>query len=203
MELGNWLVYLLAVIGLSMSPGPNGLLALSHGAIYGPSRALYTVAGSVIGFILIVAVSMAGIGALLETSSSLLLLLKVLGGAYLVFLGIQLWRSPAIAFNQQAFEHNKSNWSLCRQGLITSSSNPKVILFFSAFLPQFIDSEKSLVIQFFVMVTTLVVVEVLVEFSLALLANRLRSFLERSGRIFNKTCGLFFAAIGVSLPLNQ
>jgi threonine/homoserine/homoserine lactone efflux protein len=97
MALHTWLIYLTAVIGLSLTPGPNGLLALSHGALYGHRKTLYTVAGGVIGFVVLIALSMFGIGALLQASANALITLKWLGGAYLIWLGIQLWRAPALA----------------------------------------------------------------------------------------------------------
>ncbi len=68
MDLSTWLIYLLAAIGLSLSPGPNGLLALTHGALHGRRRALYTIFGGAFGFIAVIALSMFGIGALLATS---------------------------------------------------------------------------------------------------------------------------------------
>ena len=66
MNLNTWLIYLLAAIGLSLSPGPNGLLALTHGALHGRRKALYTIFGGAFGFIAVVALSMFGIGALLK-----------------------------------------------------------------------------------------------------------------------------------------
>ena len=66
MDLDVWLIYLLTAIGLSLSPGPNGLLALTHGALHGRRKALYTIFGGALGFVAIIALSMFGIGALLK-----------------------------------------------------------------------------------------------------------------------------------------
>jgi len=68
MELHTWLIYLVAAIGLSLSPGPNGLLALTHGALHGRRKALFTIFGGALGFVAVIALSMFGIGALLKTS---------------------------------------------------------------------------------------------------------------------------------------
>lgn len=92
MALHTWLIYLTAVFGLSLTPGPNGLLALTHGALYGHRRALWTVTGGMLGFVLLMALSMFGLAALLKASVHALLVLKWLGAAYLIWLGIQLWR---------------------------------------------------------------------------------------------------------------
>lgn len=96
MHFETWLVYLAACIGLSASPGPNGLLALTHGALHGRRLALFTIFGGSLGFVMVIALSMFGIGALLESSLVWLTVLKWLGGAYLVWLGIQVWRSPPL-----------------------------------------------------------------------------------------------------------
>ena len=94
MELNTWLIYAAAAAGLSLTPGPNGLLALTHGAPHGVRKTLFTIAGGALGFTSVIAVSLFGIGALLAASSELLVVLKWVGGAYLVWLGIGVWRSP-------------------------------------------------------------------------------------------------------------
>src|SRR6187455_3319359 len=102
MEFHTWLLYLAACAGLSLSPGPNGLLALTHGALHGHRKALYTISGGVLGFSILIALSLFGIGALLQASIAWLTVLKWVGGAYLVWLGIQLWRAPPIDLAVQA-----------------------------------------------------------------------------------------------------
>src|SRR5438046_2621941 len=96
MDLSTWLIYLAAATGLSLSPGPNGLLALTHGALHGRRKALYTICGGACGFVTVIALSMFGIGALLKASLTWLTVMKWVGGAYLVWLGVQVWRSPPL-----------------------------------------------------------------------------------------------------------
>ncbi|MEH6651633.1 MAG: LysE family transporter [Motiliproteus sp.] len=201
MALEMWVIYLVAVFGLSLSPGPNGLLALTHGALYGHKKTLYTVCGSVIGFILLIALSMFGIGALLKTSPGSLSLLKWLGGGYLIWLGIQLWRAPGMHLTATGSEPEKGGTALFRLGLLSALANPKVLLFFGAFLPQFIDPEYDLLLQFFVMAMTFGVVEFFVEYLLARIAHRVRPLLERNGTQFNRICGCLFVLIGTALPI--
>jgi threonine/homoserine/homoserine lactone efflux protein len=93
--------------------------------------------------------------------------------------------------------------TMFRQGLLTAVSNPKALLFYGAFLPQFIDPARDLLTQFIIMATVFVAVEILVEYLLALLAHRVRPWLERAGRNFNRVCGGMFAAMGVALPLTR
>src|SRR5687768_1791613 len=84
MALDTWLIYLAAATGLALMPGPNGLLALTHGALYGRRMTLFTISGGVLGFVLVLALSMFGIGAVLGASVHALTVMKWLGGAYLV-----------------------------------------------------------------------------------------------------------------------
>ena len=203
MDLDVWLIYLLTAIGLSLSPGPNGLLALTHGALHGRRKALYTIFGGALGFVAIIALSMFGIGALLKASLTWLTVLKWVGGAYLVWLGIQVWRSPTIGLHIGASADFRGGWSLFRQGALSALTNPKGLLFFAAFLPQFIDPGRSLFVQFVVMAGTFAVVEIGAEVAIASAAQRIAPWLGRLGRRFNQACGGVFMAIGAALPLRS
>jgi homoserine/homoserine lactone efflux protein len=203
MSLQTWLLYLVAAIGLSLTPGPNSLLALTHGALHGHRRTLFTVAGGAVGFTALIALSMLGIGALLQTSAHALTVLKLLGGAYLVWLGVQLWRAPAIDLRADGGARGVRALVLFRQGLLTAVSNPKALLFYGAFLPQFIDPKRDLMTQFVVMAVVFVVIEIITEVLLAMLAHRVRPWLQRQGRRFNRACGGLFVAMGVALPLTR
>lgn len=203
MALGTWLIYLVAAIGLSLMPGPNGLLALTHGALYGRRMTLFTIVGGVLGFVLVLALSMFGIGAVLGASLAALTVMKWLGGAYLVWLGVQVWRSPPPSLERAERLRPRDGLGLFRQGLLSAVTNPKALLFFAAFLPQFIDPQRSLVVQFVVMAATFAVVEFFVELAMACLASVVRGWLQRSGRRFNQVCGGTFVLIGGGLALGR
>jgi threonine/homoserine/homoserine lactone efflux protein len=201
MALHTWLLLFAAAVGLSLTPGPNGLLALSHGALHGHRKTLFTVCGGVLGFVILMALSMLGIGAVLQASVSALEVLKLVGGAYLAWLGIQLWRAPPIRLQADAARaDNRGPW-MFRKGFLTAVSNPKALLFYGAFLPQFLDPNRDLLTQFIVMAASFMAVEFVVEYLLALLAHRIRPLLERAGRTFNRVCGGMFVAIGAALPM--
>lgn len=201
MQFETWLILLVTLIGLSLSPGPNGLLALTHGAMHGCRKTSFTILGGAVGFIVIIALCMFGIGALIKSSVIWFTLLKWLGGLYLVWLGIQVWRSPPVTNVANVMSTDTKGGTLFRQGLFAATTNPKVLLFFSAFLPQFIDPQRSLMPQFAVVALTFVGTETLAEFALASAANRIRPWLARVGRRFNQICGGMFVAIGAALPL--
>jgi homoserine/homoserine lactone efflux protein len=197
----TWSLYALAAMGLSLTPGPNGLLALTHGALHGTKKTLATIAGGSLGFGLIIGLSMFGIGALLATWAGLLVVMKWLGGAYLVWLGIQLIRSEPIDISRSKNVGSGRFRTLFRQGFISAVSNPKGILFFVAFLPQFVNPRESLFTQFLLMAITFMVIEFVYEFTVASLADRIKPLLVRAGKNFNRVFGGVFIAIGVLLPL--
>lgn len=204
MNLDTWLIYLLAAAGLSLSPGPNGLLALTHGVLHGQRKTLFTIFGGTLGFVAVIALSMFGIGALLQTSLVWLTALKWLGGAYLVWLGIQVWRAPPVGVQLTEGDRAgpaRSGASLFRQGALSAVTNPKGILFFAAFLPQFIDPHRSLLLQFLIMAGTFALVEAITELFIAGMAARISPWLRRVGKRFNQVCGGIFVAIGLALPL--
>jgi threonine/homoserine/homoserine lactone efflux protein len=202
MALDTYLLYVLAATGLSLSPGPNGLLALTHGALHGGRKTLWTILGGAVGFVAVIALSMFGIGALLQASLGWLAVMKWVGGGYLVWLGIQVWRAPPIGASLPLHvAAAAAGWSMFRQGLLSAVTNPKGILFFVAFLPQFIDPARSLVLQFLVMAGTFAAIEIVTEVLIASTAQRLRPWLARVGRRLNQACGGVFMAIGAALPL--
>ena len=213
MELQTWLIYLLATTGLSLSPGPNSLLALTHGALHGWRRTLFTIAGGAVGFVVLIGLSLFGISALLKTSPLWLIALKWVGGAYLVWLGVQVWRAPPVGAGLGAgLEPGQTAGSgtaprpatggaLARQGALAAITNPKGVLFFAAFLPQFIDPARSLWVQFAIMAGTFAVVESITELVIAGTAAHVRPWLHRVGQRFNQVCGGVFMLIGAALPL--
>ncbi len=173
MALHTFVLYFLAALGLSLSPGPNVLLALTHGALHGRRKALCTIFGGALGFVAVIALSMFGIGALLQASLAWLTVMKWVGGAYLVWLGIQVWRAAPIGCDLDTLAETRSDWSLVRQGALSALTNPKGILFFAAFLPQFIDPARSLWLQFAIMAGTFAGIEVITEFLIASTAHPL------------------------------
>jgi len=201
MSFESWLLFLLTSVGIALTPGPNVLLALTHGALHGNRKALWTIMGGVTGLVAVMGLCMFGIGALVRTSALWLTGLKLVGGAYLVWLGIRLWAAPPIVVASESRAAAARGAALFRSGFLTAATNPKGLLFFSALLPQFLSAERSLAAQFLVMGATYAVVEFAVEYLYAAAAHRVRPWLARVGRRFNRVCGGIFVAIGAALPL--
>ena len=109
MHFDTWLFYLLTCCGISVVPGPNALLVLTHGALHGNRKTLFTITGGVIGFIAMIALCVLGLGALLKASMLWLTVLKVVGGLYLIWLGVNIWRSEPVTLSLGDLS-NSSRW---------------------------------------------------------------------------------------------
>lgn len=202
MPFDTWLLYLFTCFGIAVVPGPNALLALTHGAIYGQRRTLFTISGGVLGFAFVLSLCALGLGALIQASATWFTALKIAGGLYLIWLGFGLWRSAPVSLETSGMPSLR-RWSLFRQGLVSAISNHKALLLFTAFIPPFLDPHRNLIAQTAAIALTYAVVEFFVEFMVASAANRVRPWLARTGRRFNKVCGGFFVLFGVALPIHS
>ncbi|MEH6546436.1 MAG: LysE family translocator [Sneathiella sp.] len=205
MSLEIWLVYFFATMALCVTPGPNSLLVLTHGASHGLKKSLFTSMGGAAGFTLVIGVCMAGLGAVLAASTLAFDIVKWIGAGYLIYLGIITWRSPPLKAQFRATPTKAKGRILFAQGFMAAASNPKVIIFFAAFLPQFVDPERSQFIQFLFLAATFVSTEFVVEILLAGSASKLAPWLAKSnvGRWFNRISGGTFIAIGGLLALTE
>lgn len=201
MPFETWLLYLFTCCGIAVVPGPNALLVLTHGAIHGRRKTLFTITGGVLGFALVLSLCALGLGALIQASATWFMALKVVGGLYLIWLGFGLWRAAPVSLDT-VDTTNQRSWSLFRQGLVSAVSNPKAILLFTAFIPPFLDPHRNILAQTAVIALTYAVVEFVVEYLVASAAHRVRPWLARTGRRFNKVCGGFFVLFGVALPIH-
>jgi homoserine/homoserine lactone efflux protein len=148
---------------------------------------MFLVRGKLTGFTTILLLPASLPLTVLGASVQALTVMKWIGGAYLVWLGIQVWRSPppVLQFAEQR-PRPRHGWSLFSQNFLSAVTNPKAVLFFVAFLPPFIDPHRSLVTQFVVMAATFAVIEFFVELLMTWLASSVRGWLHRSGKRFNQ-----------------
>ncbi|MBR8238231.1 LysE family translocator [Burkholderia sp. AU42008] len=194
-----------AFVGIA-TPGPTVLLALTNGSRYGVRRAAYGFAGAMLSdFVLIVAVAL-GLGALLLASAFWFSVVKWLGAAYLGYVGIRLLTSKgsldvAAAQGGTATASGR-NASIFAKSFLTAVTNPKGYLFFSAFLPQFLDPLAPLAPQYVALAVTFALLDGIVMFGYALLGARAVRLLKRSGALWlERTCGAMLLALAGSLAL--
>lgn len=201
MRLDLWLAFVATTLLISATPGPNMLLMLSHGTRYGWQRTLATMAGALSGLAILFTLSAFGLAAILAASATLFMLLKIVGAAYLVYLGIQCWRAGASLHLPRA--DGESAAKRYRLGLTVALSNPKAILFAGAFLPQFVDPNLPQQHQWVVLLTTFFIIEGTWQVAYAAGGARLAAWLASPRRIklFNRGCGGAFFAVGGLLAL--
>lgn len=200
MSVEIFLIYVGAVVVLCLTPGPNSLLALKNGAQYGVRRAVYSTLGCATGGFMVIAACLVGLDALLAASEMAFTILKMVGCAYLVWIGISLVRdrSSIVPTTETGRSPpHRTGVRLYLQGLMVVISNPKVLLFFSAFLPQFYNPEQTFWPQLAVLAGTFVLIEVCLELCLAVFAERIWQSINTSKKrrwVNGLTGGLFISA---------
>jgi len=208
MSLHTWWLFVATVFVVCAIPGPNMLLVMTDGARHGLRRTGATMAGCLSALVLMLAVSAAGLGVFLEAWPTLFDALRLIGAAYLVYLGIKAWRAPAdeaaaSAADELAAKPARSRLALFRNGFLVAGSNPKAILFAAAVLPQFIEASLPKLPQFGILVATFAVIEVSWYFVYAgfgtRIGNRLKS--RSVARVFNRLTGGVFVGFGAMMAL--
>jgi threonine/homoserine/homoserine lactone efflux protein len=203
MLLSTWFVFLGVALLLCFTPGPGVLMAVSNAMSVGPRRAIVGSMGNAVGVFLVSAVSMAGLGVVLGASASAFTVLKVLGAAYLIWLGIKQWRSETNAFAAPPDEAHgeRSGLRLFGHGVTVAVTNPKSILFFSALFPQFIRQDGPVLEQFLVLTATVAACSLLSHAFYVLVARGMKhSFSSASrARMFNRVTGGAFVALGIGM----
>ncbi|MFB9952129.1 LysE family translocator [Rhizobium puerariae] len=202
MSLEHWLAFVAASSVLLAIPGPTILLVISYALSHGRKVATATVAGVALGDFTAMTASMLGLGALLATSAALFTVLKWVGAAYLVYLGIKLWRAPVserAADIEDAEGTPEKPFRIFLHTYAVTALNPKSIVFFVAFLPQFLDLSKPLFLQMVVFEATFLVLATLNATLYGLLAAMARNTIRkpRVQRIVNRTGGSLMIGAGI------
>lgn len=202
MSLEHWLAFCAASAILLAIPGPTVLLVISYALGHGRKVALATVAGVTLGDFTAMTASMLGLGALLATSATIFTLLKWLGAAYLIYLGIKLWRAP-VAVGEGAdglavLPKEKPGRIFAHAYLVTAL-NPKSLIFFVAFRPQFLDPHGPVVTQLAIFEVTFLALATANASLYALLAAMARQQIRKPPvqRIVNRTGGSLMIGAGV------
>ncbi|MGZ9809298.1 LysE family translocator [Pseudoroseicyclus sp. H15] len=201
MEFHVWLAFASASIALLLIPGPTVLLVLSYAISQGRRVALATVAGVALGDLVAMSASLAGLGALVLASAELFTLLKWVGAAYLVYLGIRLFRSaPEASLGQLEGTPTATPRKVFAHAAAVTALNPKSIVFFIAFVPQFINPGARLAPQFGLLVATFVGLAAINALAYALLADRLRARIARPSvlPVLTRIGGGALVAMGVA-----
>jgi threonine/homoserine/homoserine lactone efflux protein len=203
MTLETWWLYLGAVVLIASTPGPNVLYVTTRSIRFGFGAAMTGMAGCLLALALMLAGSVAGVSAFMLAVPTAFEVLRYAGAAYLIFLGIQMWRAPVeddlLATTSR--RETASRVALLRGGFLVGISNPKLLIFAAAFFPQFIAPSAPWAPQFGLLVATFLVVESFFYVTYALGGRRLATYLTRSEwqRRFNRVSAVIFAGFGCAL----
>ena len=203
MSVQTWMLFAAAYLATTLSPGPNVLLVIRNTVRYGSRGTAATIAGNLVAQGVVVMLVALGVGAVLAAMPPLFVAMKVVGAAYLIFLGIRQLRGDrnrrSPDGNTAIVEPDRSK--LFREALFVSGSNPKTMIFLSAFMPQFIVHDRPLALQFVVMYATIACSVVVVHSVYSAGVRRFhRGFgMSRAVRALKRASGLLFVGLGIKL----
>ena len=202
MSIELWLAFVAASAVLLAIPGPTVLLVISYALGHGKRSATATVAGVALGDFTAMTASMLGLGALLATSATLFTVLKWVGAAYLIYLGVKLWRAP-VASNEAPGEAvsvaKERPLHIFLHTYIVTALNPKSIIFFVAFLPQFLNHAEPIAFQMVVFEVTFLVLATANAAAYGLMASMAGKTIRKPSvqRAVNRTGGSLMIGAGL------
>lgn len=200
MTFETWAAFAAASAVLLVIPGPTVLLVVSYALGQGLRVALPMAIGVALGDFTAMTLSMLGVGALLAASATAFTIVKWLGAAYLIYLGVQLWRAGGAGAAAEPRTAATRPGRLLAHAWLVTTLNPKSIVFFVAFLPQFLDPAGDFLAQLMIFQATFLVLAFANAFGYAALAARARRLAERPGvlRAVNRVGGTALMGAGVA-----
>ncbi len=201
MELSVWVTYLVATFILSLSPGPGVFSSISSGLHHGLRLGLWNSVGMQVANVMMVIVVAFGLGTLLLASETLFTVVKWLGVAYLVYLGVVTWRSAPKSFEEDRGDDAHTPREVFMRGFWVNATNPKGMIFFAAILPQFIDIARPQVTQYAIFAATTFSVDLVVMMGYTALAAKVLRLMRDPTQLcwVNRSIGGAFVAAGVAL----
>lgn len=167
---------------LALSPGPDNIFVLTQSLVNGSKKGIATTAGLISGCIVHTTFLAFGVSVIIAASSTAILVIKIIGASYLLYLAVKVFRSDdTIDLSQNV--SSKSNWELFKIGVIMNLVNPKVLLFFLAFFPSFLwKPNQDTVMQFYILGISFMIVSFIIFSSIALLAGSISSFILKHNK---------------------
>ena len=202
MSVSLWLALVGAAVLISLTPGAGAINTMANSIGVGWARSIWGIAGQQLALLVHIAVVAAGVGLIVAESPVLFNVVRYSGAAYLVFLGVRQFVSTPQPADAGSGQGRASRWTMFRRGVLVNLTNPKAVVFFLAFTPQFIRADRPLATQYVVLATTVVVVDVLVMwFVFAVAARGLRRLThdEQGQRRLNRLFGGLFVGVGALL----
>ena len=205
MQFSLWVALVGAGTLISFTPGAGAINTMSNALNAGFRRSIWGIFGQQAALLIHIVIVALGVGLLVASSPIAFNVIRYAGAAYLVYLGIrQFLAKPDLDAEQVGALRNEPRWSMFRRGLWVNMLNPKAIVFFLAFLPQFIRVDRPLPVQYLIVAATVVVIDILVMwFFFAGTARSFQRFTRdaRGQQVLNRIFGVLFVAVGVLLAV--
>ncbi len=189
MNLDTWIAFVFASLVLTMTPGPSILLGVVHALSYGPKPVLYTALGDITANCIQMILVAFGLGVIIANSEMAFYVIKWVGVITLLYMGIKLLTSQPSAICTDPLSNTTSKSKLFTSGLLVAAGNPKAIVFFTAFFPQFIDPTQPLLPQMLIMCPTMALLDFTWVMLYALSANRFLHFLKQHPLLIHRISG--------------
>jgi threonine/homoserine/homoserine lactone efflux protein len=202
MSWHSWALFAFTETVLCLVPGPAVLLVLSQALAHGTGKAVWSIMGIVAANTIYFVLSATGLAAILVASYDLFFAIKWIGALYLIWLGLSTMFGASGPVPLSITERRSvPGRRMFLNGVVLQLSNPKALVFFTAFLPQFVDPHRPLWLQILILAFTSFVIEFLVQLFYATLADRASSWAKRPsfGRVLNRFAGGLLIAAGVSM----
>lgn len=199
MSIQTYLAFVLASLVFVLIPGPTVMLVVSQALTSGKRSVIPLAAGVGLGDLLAMTLSFVGLGAVLATSALLFSVLKWAGAIYLVYLGVKIFRAPVSAMGSEIHAQTRSGRTQFLSAFLTTALNPKSIIFFVAFVPQFVSAHAPLVPQFLILGATYLLLGMLNAAAYASFAGKLRGLLQtpKAVKRFNRAGGSVLVGAGI------
>jgi homoserine/homoserine lactone efflux protein len=197
-DLSLYFGFVAAVTVLMLIPGPNVALIVANSIAHGPRYGLLSVAGTSTAMVLQLALVALGMTKVLGMLGNGFEVLRWIGVAYLIYLGVMQWRAPVVDLTKTRPER-KSPRAMFTRALLVSMTNPKTLLFYGAFFPQFVSAAHEFAPQVILLSVSFVAIAVLIDGSWALAAARARHLLATRGRLRNRIAGGMLIGAGAVL----
>jgi homoserine/homoserine lactone efflux protein len=204
MPISNFSLFLSITFVVSASPGPVMLSCMSNGGRLGLRKAFAGMIGASLGNLSLVALSALGVGLIISQHDALFSFLKWFGAVYLIFLGVQIIRTPIVHENTPVSSARTSSKSIGWSSFFIAISNPKGLIYFGALFPQFINYQASLYLQFLVLTITFLITDLMWMLIYAIAGNKIMCWLKapKHQALFNSISGLVLIAAGVFMALS-
>ncbi len=200
MSFSLYLTFVLATSVLILIPGPNVALIVANSVAFGTSYGLLTVAGTGSAMVIQLILVVLGMTALMGAAAQWFEWIRWLGVAYLLWIGVRQWMAAPVDLTQVQAER-KPVREIFLRGALVSMTNPKTLVFYSAFFPQFIVADTAIGPQLALLCGTFLATAIMLDGAWAIAAGRARAFLARRGRFRNQLAGGLLMGAGVGLAL--